>query len=250
MIVWQDMPNGGKPVGDVTSVLAMLTGLKRDDRHWLGRFGRRDESNRAQYYAELEEMIKHLYNTPCIAAWVPFNEGWGQFQAAESAQRIHALDPARLVDHASGWFDQRAGDFVSIHTYFRKLAAPERDDLRAFALSEFGGYSLLVSGHAWDEKTKFGYRFYRSREELTDAYLTLIERELAPLISQGLAAAVYTQTTDVEIEINGYLTYDRAVEKMDAEKIRGAHGKLYEAFRKFTRRPTGEDLTAASSPYP
>ncbi len=239
MIVWQDMPNGGKPVGDVTSVLAMLAGMNWDDTRWLGRFGRGDESNRDQFYAELEEMIRHLYNSPCIAAWVPFNEGWGQFEAAESVTRIHALDSTRLVDHASGWFDQRAGDFNSIHTYFRKLSAPKKDNTRALALSEFGGYSLKLLGHVWDENKKFGYRFYKTREALTDAYIALLENELAPLIPQGLAVAVYTQTTDVEIEINGYLTYDRAIEKMDAEKIKEAHGKLYEEFRRFSSRPTG-----------
>jgi beta-galactosidase/beta-glucuronidase len=230
MIVWQDMPNGGKPVGDVTSVLAMLAGLNRDDTRWLSRFGRGDESSRRQYYAELEEMVNHLYNAPCIAAWVPFNEGWGQFQAAEAEKRVRALDSTRLVDHASGWFDQHAGDFNSIHTYFRKLAAPKKDDSRAFALSEFGGYSLLLSGHVWDEKKKFGYKFFETREALTEAYLTLLEQELAPLIARGLTAAVYTETTDVEIEINGYLTYDRAAEKMDTKRIRKAHEKLFTAF--------------------
>jgi beta-galactosidase/beta-glucuronidase len=230
MIVWQDMPNGGKPVGDVTSVLAMLAGLNRNDTRWLGRFGRGDGSNRKQYYAELEEMIHHLYNEPCIAAWVPFNEGWGQFEAAESVKRIRALDSTRLVDHDSGWFDQHAGDFNSIHTYFRKLSAPKKDDTRAFALSEFGGYSLKLPGHMWDENKKFGYRFYDSREALTDAYLTLLEQELAPLIPQGLAVTIYTETTDVEIEINGYLTYDRAGEKMDADRIRAGHEKLFTEF--------------------
>jgi beta-galactosidase/beta-glucuronidase len=234
MIVWQDMPNGGKPVGDVTTVLAMLTNMNRDDTHWLGRFGRGDATNREQYFAELDEMVNHLYNAPCIAAWVPFNEGWGQFESAEAVKRIRALDPSRLVDHASGWFDQGKGDFVSIHMYFRKLAAPRKDASRAFVMSEFGGYSLLLPGHAWDEKKKFGYRFYKSRSELTEAYLALLEQELAPLIPQGLAAAVYTQTTDVEIEINGYLTYDRAVEKMDGDKIRERHEKLHDEFRKLT----------------
>ena len=236
MIVWQDMPNGGKPVGDVTSVLAMITGMKRDDRRWLGRFGRGDESNRKQYYAELEEMVNHLFNAPCIAAWVPFNEGWGQFQAAEADRRIRALDSTRLVDHASGWFDQGKGDFVSIHMYFRKLSAPKEDESRAFVMSEFGGYSLLLPGHVWDEKKKFGYRFYKTCEELTEAYLSLLEQELAPLIAQGLAAAIYTQTTDVEIEINGYLTYDRAFKKMDAERIRAAHEKLFAIFRNQARK--------------
>jgi Glycosyl hydrolases family 2, sugar binding domain/Glycosyl hydrolases family 2/Glycosyl hydrolases family 2, TIM barrel domain len=232
MIVWQDMPNGGKPVSDVTTVLAMLAGMKRDDKRWLGRFGRGDAANRRQFHSELEEMITHLYNAPCIAAWVPFNEGWGQFEAAEAARIVRALDSTRLVDHASGWFDQGKGDFVSIHMYFRKLSAPKKDGFRAFAMSEFGGYSLLLPGHAWDEKKKFGYRFYKSREALTDAYLALLDKELAPLIPQGLAVAVYTQTTDVEIEINGYLTYDRAVEKMDGDKIREAHEKLYDKFKK------------------
>jgi hypothetical protein len=227
MIVWQDMPNGGKPVSDVTTVLAMIAGMKWDDKHWLGRFGRGDEANRLQYNAELEGMITHLYNTPCIAVWVPFNEGWGQFESAETARIVRALDFTRLVDHASGWFDQGAGDFVSIHMYFRKLSAPRKDASRAFVMSEFGGYSLLLPGHVWDENKKFGYRFYKTREALTDAYLALLEQELAPLIPQGLAVAVYTQTTDVEIEINGYLTYDRAIEKMDAAKIRKAHERLF-----------------------
>jgi beta-galactosidase/beta-glucuronidase len=230
IIVWQDMPNGGKPVGDVTSILAMLAGLNRNDTRWLGRFGRGDESNRKQYYAELEEMITHLYNAPCIAVWVPFNEGWGQFESAEVARWVRALDPTRLVDHASGWFDQGAGDFNSIHTYFRKLSVPKRDDSRAFALSEFGGYSLKLLGHVWDEQKKFGYKFFETREALTDAYLALLDQELAPLIPQGLAAAIYTQTTDVEIEINGYLTYDRTVEKMDTDRIRTVHEKLLTLF--------------------
>jgi beta-galactosidase/beta-glucuronidase len=230
MIVWQDMPNGGKPVGDVTSILAMLAGMNRDDTRWLRRFGRGGESNRMQYYAELDELITHLYNAPCIAAWVPFNEGWGQFEAADSVKRIRALDSTRLVDHASGWFDQRAGDFNSIHTYFRKLIAPKRDASRAFVMSEFGGYSLKLPGHVWDEQKKFGYKFFDTRVALTDAYLALLEQELAPLIAQGLVAAVYTQTTDVEIEINGYLTYDRVVEKMDKDRIRAAHNKLFKAF--------------------
>jgi beta-galactosidase/beta-glucuronidase len=232
MIVWQDMPNGGKPVGDVTSVLAMLAGMNRNDTRWLGRFGRGDESNRKQYYTELDEMIRHLCNVPCIAAWVPFNEGWGQFQSAEAVRRIRALDPTRPVDHASGWFNQGAGDFNSIHTYFRKLAAPKRDDSRAFALSEFGGYSLKLAGHVWDEQKKFGYKFLETRKALIEAYLKLLEEELTPLIAQGLTVAVYTETTDVEIEINGYLTYDRTLEKMDAERIRAAHEQLFKMFQK------------------
>lgn len=222
MIVWQDMPNGGLIDGEVVAPLALLFGFHRNDTRRLHRFGRADEANRAEYRAELQGMIDHLHNTACIAAWVPFNESWGQFHANEVAAWVKGYDPTRLVDHASGWFDQGGGDFKSRHIYFKKLKRPKPDG-RAFAISEFGGYSLKIPNHMWDETKKFGYRFYETREELTAAYLALLENELKPFIAQGLTAAVYTQTTDVEIEINGYLTYDRKVEKMDAKRLRRAH---------------------------
>ena len=228
MIVWQDMPNGGRIDGDVVAFLSLSVGFHRNDTRRLHRFGRADEANRAEYRRELQEMVDHLHNAACIAIWTPFNESWGQFHARETADWLKAYDPTRLIDHASGWFDQGGGDFQSRHIYFKKLHRP-RPDGRAFVISEFGGYSLLLPGHAWDEQKKFGYRFYDSREELTAAYLQLLEEELKPLISRGLNAAVYTETTDVEIEINGFLTYDREVEKMDAEVLRKAHAQLTNA---------------------
>ncbi len=225
MIVWQDMPNGGKIDGMLVAVLTQVFGFYRKDTRWLGRFGRAGEENRAEFQDELQGMVDYLYNAPSVAVWVPFNESWGQFHAREISTWLKTYDPTRLVDHASGWFDQGGGDFNSKHIYFKKLKAPKADE-RAFVLSEFGGYSLKVSGHVWDEDKKFGYRFYDSSPELTEAYLALLRDELEPLIPQGLAAAIYTQTTDVEIEINGFLTYDRKVEKMDAETLRKAHQKL------------------------
>jgi hypothetical protein len=207
------------------ATLSLAIGFQRNDTRRLNRFGRADESNRAEYRRELQGMIDHLYNAACIAVWVPFNESWGQFQAREIAEWVKAYDPTRLVDHASGWFDQGGGDFQSRHIYVKKLKRPKPDG-RAFVISEFGGYSLKIPNHMWDENKKFGYRFYETREELTAAYLALLENELKPLIAQGLAAAVYTQTTDVEIEINGYLTYDRMVEKMDTQAICKAHAAL------------------------
>jgi beta-galactosidase/beta-glucuronidase len=225
MIVWQDMPNGGRIDGETVAILSLLFGFHRNDTRRLARFGRADEANRADYRRELKEMIDHLHNAACIAVWVPFNESWGQFHANEVAAWVKGHDPTRLVDHASGWFDQGGGDFKSRHIYVKKLKQP-RPDGRAFVISEFGGYSLKIPDHLWDETKKFGYRFYETREELTAAYLALLENELKPLIAQGLTAAVYTQTTDVEIEINGYLTYDRAVEKMDAERLRRVHHAL------------------------
>ncbi len=226
MIVWQDMPNGGEPVNVAENLLALLAGLNYRDDRWMGRFGRGDAANRAQYRADLEGMLDHLHNFPCIAVWVPFNEGWGQFQAFEIAAWIKSHDPGRLVDHASGWFDQGGGDFVSPHIYVKKLYRPKVDPSRAFVISEFGGYGLQVKGHLWHEKKKFSQKFFGTSEALTRAYLDTLENELKPLIPQGLAAAIYTQTTDVEIEINGFLTYDRGVEKMDADAIRRVHEGL------------------------
>lgn len=227
MIVIQDMPNGGLIDGEVVAFLAHTFGCQRNDRRFLRRFGREDESNRQEYRAELQGMLDHLYNAPCIAAWVPFNESWGQFHANQVAGWVKAYDPTRLVDHASGWFDQGGGDFQSKHVYVKKLKHPRRDG-RAFILSEFGGYSLKIAGHVWDESKKFGYRFYESSEALTEAYQRLLDNELRPLIAQGLAAAIYTEMTDVEIEINGFLTYDRQVEKMDAQRLRREHQELIE----------------------
>jgi beta-galactosidase/beta-glucuronidase len=225
MIVWQDMPNGGLIDGEVIATLALGFGYRRNDTRRLKRFGRASQANRAEFMAELQGMIDHLYNAACIAVWTPFNESWGQFQANEVAKWVKSYDPTRLVEHASGWFDQGGGDFQSRHVYMKKVKRP-RQDGRAFALSEFGGYSLKVPGHVWNEDKKFGYRSYDISEALTEAYLRLLDTEVKPLIPQGLAAAIYTQTSDVEIEINGYLTYDRKVEKMDAEVLRIVHAEL------------------------
>lgn len=231
MIVWQDMPNGGLIDGEAVATLSLIFGFHRNDTLHLNRFGRADAKDRAQFRNELQGMMDLLHNAACIAVWVPFNESWGQFQSVEIGAWIKVYDPTRLVDHASGWFDQGGGDFQSRHIYFKKLKHP-RPDKRAFVISEFGGYTLKVSGHAWDENKKFGYRFYETPEALTDAYINLLQKELKPLIPQGLAAAIYTQTTDVEIEVNGYLTYDRRVEKMNMEKLRQIHAELYELFQR------------------
>ena len=224
-IVWQDMPNGGQIDGNVVAVLSLMLNFHRNDTHRLKRFGRSDVKNRAEYRSELQGMIDHLYNMVCIAVWVPFNESWGQFHAREVGKWVKEYDPTRLVDHASGWFDQEGGNFQSKHVYVKKLKQPEPDG-RAFVLSEFGGYSLKVAGHLWDLEKKFGYRFYDSPETLTEAYRDLLKNELTPLLKQGLAAAIYTQTTDVETEINGFLTYDRKIEKMNRVILQKIHAEL------------------------
>ena len=227
MIVWQDMPNGGKPVGDVLSFLAIMFGkfTRRDDR-WYWRAGRSEQASREDYWRELREMVDHLHNFACIGLWVPFNEAWGQFDAKAVAAWLHDYDPTRPVDHASGWFDQGGGDFRSIHTYFKALAPEDPDSQRGVILSEFGGYAIKLEGHIWNPDTEFGYRKYDSQEALTAAYVDLLRTQLEPWIARGLSAAVYTQTTDVEIEVNGYLTYDREIIKMEKEQLVEAHQHL------------------------
>jgi beta-galactosidase/beta-glucuronidase len=226
MIVWQDMPNGGRAIDNTTSMLAMWGGLQRNDTRRLARFGRAAEQDRTQFRTDLQGMLDHLSSVPCIALWVVFNESWGQFHSREISNWVKHYDPTRLVDATSGWFDHGGGDFLSRHQYVLKLRRPLRRDKRAFILSEIGGYSQSVPGHVWNDKEKFGYRFYDTREALTEAYVRLLKNELLPLIAKGLAAAVYTETTDVEIEINGFLTYDRAMEKMDVERLAYLHREI------------------------
>jgi beta-galactosidase/beta-glucuronidase len=228
LIVWQDMPNGAKPVGDLTSLNAILFGRHRRDDRKFEYAGRADPVSREEFRAELQEMVDHLYNFPCIGVWVPFNEGWGQFEAKATAEWLEQLDPTRRVDHASGWFDQRAGDFKSLHVYFKALPRLKPEHGRAMIISEFGGYSLKIEDHLWNPQAQFGYRKFKTTAELTGAYLRLLRKELQPLLADGLSAAIYTQTTDVEIEINGYLTYDREVVKMDIEQITQIHKELIE----------------------
>jgi beta-galactosidase/beta-glucuronidase len=228
LIVWQDMPNGAKPVGDLHSLSAILFGHNRSDDKNFAFAGREDPASRQDFRCEMEEMVEHLYNFPCIGVWVPFNEGWGQFEAREMALWLKKLDPTRLVDHASGWYDQHAGDFKSLHVYFKSLPRLKPEKKRAAVLSEFGGYSLNLEGHLWNSEASFGYRKFKTSQELTEAYLRLLRKELQPLVAAGLSAAIYTQTTDVEIEINGYVTYDREALKMDLEQITQAHKEMME----------------------
>lgn len=227
MIVWQDMPNGGRTTKDAVVLFTFTSGIHRYDQHRFKRFGREDPHNREQFRAELQDMIEVLYNSPCIAVWVPFNESWGQFQAIRIGDWVKSLDPTRLVDHASGWFDQGGGDFQSRHVYIKKLSARVADE-RILAVTEFGGYTMQVDGHVYTESKRFGYGHYSNSAALTTAYLNLLEKQVKPLIPEGLCAAIYTQTTDIETEINGFLTYDRKVEKMDAAILRKAHRELIE----------------------
>jgi beta-galactosidase/beta-glucuronidase len=227
LIVWQDMVSGAMTPRPVWFGLVKLMKKMHDDRFYW-RLGRASHQNREQFKAEYQRMIDALYNTVSIAIWGPFNEGWGQFDAARIADWTKAYDPTRLVDHASGWFDQGAGDFKSEHVYFKSLPTPKFDGRRGLVLSEFGGYSLILPGHNWDPARDFGYKKFRDEDSLTKGYLGLVNDQLLDWVRAGCSAAVYTQTTDVETEVNGFLTYDRRAVKMDIDRVRTANLRLYE----------------------
>lgn len=215
MIVWQDMVNGGTAynmpwVCYMPTVLPFLGRKIKDNLYHM--FSRKSEEGRKAWGEECKGTIEHLYNVPSISTWVPFNEAWGQFDAERIAKDVKMQDPTRTVDHASGWFDQKAGDFNSVHNYFRKLRV-EKDEKRAFVISEYGGYACHIAGHSSVERV-FGYKKFDTPEELSKAYQELYKGQVLPLIEEGLSGVVYTQLSDIEEEVNGLVTYDRKVIKI------------------------------------
>lgn len=189
LLVWQDMPSGNNAT----------------------------EAQRAQFGRELDRLVDGLYNHPSIVMWVPFNEGWGQHDTAATVQRIKQRDPTRLVNNASGWTDKKVGDVNDIHAY-PGPRSPEPEATRAAVLGEFGGLGLPIVGHSWDE-SGWGYESLDDREGLMRRYEEVLHGVAGLRIDPGLSAAVYTQTTDVETESNGMLSYDRAVVKIDPDSV-------------------------------
>lgn len=224
MLVWQDMVNGGGPYRRRVVEVPAVTPLRLKDSHYR-LFSRQDAAGREQWLAETDQTVALLCNHPSVVVWVPFNEGWGQFDANRVAERVRTLDPGRPVDHASGWHDQGGGDFHSLHVYFRPFRVPRRRDGRVLALSEYGGYSLHLAAHS-ASKTEFGYRRYGSAALLSEAFRRLHTDQIIPAVARGLAATVYTQVSDVEDETNGLLTYDRRVVKLPADQVRSVIGRL------------------------
>jgi beta-galactosidase/beta-glucuronidase len=212
ILVWQDMPNGGT----VTT--------QQNEKKIISGNGRDNESVRKNYYNTLDSMVKNLYNHPCIVVWVPFNEAWGQFETSKVTDVIRKLDSTRLIESTSGWFDQKCGDIRSYHDY-PGPKMPKLEKNRAVALTEFGGLGLVIKNHLWVEKKSWGYRNLKTKKILMDTYKQITEK-LPDLIKKGLCAAIYTQTTDVESEVNGFMTYDRKVLKLDAEKLKKIHFTL------------------------
>ncbi len=227
MLVWQDMPCGGeKYKASVISTPLLGIGELDDTEKNYSRFGRGNAEGRAQYYTELKEMVLQLYNCPCVAMWVPFNEGWGQFDAAKACDIILSLDSTRTIDHASGWHDQGAGDVKSLHVYFKNFDFNPDKHGRPVVLSEFGGFNRRINGHCFNKKD-FGYRRMKSDDALLETFTELYEKEIAPAYAKGLSAAIYTQLSDVEDELNGLLTYDREIVKLPQQQINELFKKLF-----------------------
>ena len=223
MLVWQDMPSGD--LGN----------------HWESRpgvFGRatdkaRTEESEKIYRTEWNEIMQDLYNFPCIVVWTPFNEAWGQFKTKEIVNWTMQKDPSRLVNTASGGNFEDVGPIIDLHNYPEPLMPDPFlfGSKRILVLGEFGGLGLPVENHTWQEKNNWGYQTFKNKDDLFKRYTELVDR-IPFLIESGLSAAVYTQTTDVEAESNGLMTYDRKEIKMPAADLKALHEKLYEAAKK------------------
>ncbi len=224
MLVWQDAVSGGTTYNQVVISAPAVRAPEISDRHHR-LFGRRSERGREQYEVELVEMVDHLRSVPSLALWVTFNEGWGQFDAARIAELVRAQDPTRPVDHASGWHDQGGGDLRSLHIYYHPVRAPRRRDSRVLALTEYGGYSLAIPEHTWGTRI-FGYKRFRTGDDLGAAIIRLHDEEIVPAIEAGVAATVYTQLADVEDEVNGLVTCDRRLVKVDEGAMRAMTDRM------------------------
>lgn len=228
MLVWQDMISGGKPLNPIyAGAFPNINVHVKDNQYKV--FHRDEPEWREEFKKELFEMIDHLYSCVSICTWVPFNEGWGQFDAKEIGEKVKAYDPSRFVDHASGWHDQYGPDFKSIHKYVFPIHAPtaRRVKGRPFVISEYGGYQNGVDGHLWKAGKTFGlYLKYPDKDSLSEHYKALHFKQVAPLLAKGLCATVYTQVSDVECELNGIYTYDRDVLKIHEEVLKEVNAKL------------------------
>ena len=217
MLVWQDMVSGGgKYLFGVVSAPLILGSHLKDNHYSLLR--RKDKEMRDEYEKNLSLMINHLYNSTSICMWVPFNEAWGQFDSVRIGKNVERIDKTRTVDYASGWLDQGEGSFKSLHVYFRPYTYQPDKKKRCVILTEFGGYGRGIKGHRYGEDT-FQYKGFNSEKELTDAFVELYKRDIIPAKAKGLSASIYTQLSDVEDELNGLITYDREVVKMDKDRV-------------------------------
>ncbi len=212
MLVWQDMPSGDK------------SPQWQMKQYFDGTEMIRSAESEENYRQELKELVDYLYSSPCVICWVPFNEAWGQFKTTEITEWLANYDPSRLINPASGGNFYPTGDILDLHNY-PGPALYLFDGQRANVLGEYGGIGLPLEGHLWDTDKNWGYVQFKSSDEVTDRYIQYAE-ELLKLIKAGFSAAVYTQTTDVESEVNGLITYDRKVIKVDLNRVREMNQKI------------------------
>ena len=219
MLVWQDQVSGG---------YFPYSNLKRkpfisDNNYDV--YNRDNEIGRKNFMRDLYLVIDQLYNSPSICTWVIFNENWGQFDSVKIAKKVKDLDKTRYVDHASGWIDHKGPDFKSLHIYNSPIKFNPDKLNRPIVLSEYGGYGYIAKGH-YNYKNKFYYYLFNNRIKLTLGIKNLIKNEIYPNLQKGLCASVYTQLSDVEEEVNGFLTYDRKVLKVDLKEIKSVNKLL------------------------
>lgn len=232
ILVMQDMPNGGAIAYDkLTTLLLPNLGITKLKDTKNNAFVRSDIESQQCYIQELDDMLDMLYNNTCIFSWVPFNEGWGQFNSKKITEHILSYDETRLIDTASGWHDNGAGHFKSVHNYFFPFFAKKQKDGRALILSEFGGYAYLEKKHAQATKL-YGYKKYTEKLDLMNAIQSLYTKKILWNIPKGLAGCIYTQVSDVQDECNGIFTSDREVIKVDEKKMRKINEKCIRRLHK------------------
>ncbi len=212
MIVWQDMPNGDR--GPEWQMHNYFTGTERV----------RSPESEANFRKEWKEVIDYLYSYPSVGVWVPFNEAWGQFKTKEITEWTKEYDPSRLVNPASGGNHYQIGDMLDLHNYPNPRMYLY-DAQRATVLGEYGGIGWAIKDHLWVPDRNWGYVQFDSEKKVTDEYVKYAE-ELKQLIRQGFSAAVYTQTTDVEVEVNGLITYDREIIKVDEARVKKVNQEI------------------------
>lgn len=212
ILVWQDMPSGDR------------SPQWQNHNYFNGTEMKRSADSEANYRKEWKEIMDYLYSNPCIVTWVPFNEAWGQFKTQEIVEWTKAYDPSRLVNPASGGNHYPVGDMLDLHNY----PGPDMylyDGQRPTVLGEYGGIGLALEGHLWKTDKNWGYVQFKNSKEVTDEYVKYAE-SLLKFIKAGFSAGVYTQTTDVEGEVNGFMTYDRKVIKMEEPRVREINQKI------------------------
>ena len=227
LLVWQDFVNGCTKYDFWLNQVPLFVRYKISDKKYK-KFFREDEEGRKEAYQEFLDTIDLLYNSPCIVLWTIFNEAWGQFDAKEIYEKLKVVDPTRLYDHASGWHDQGSSDVKSMHIYKWKVKVPSKRKIknRAYVCSECGAYILDKRLKEAKKKEGFIYLLFNNKEDFQNEYVRFVTKEIIPAKRAGMSAFIYTQLSDVEEEMNGFVSYDRKEIKVDISTIADINNKI------------------------